>query len=53
MVMDMVSAAIAGRDEYYTQQPPAEYVQERPRTVLPPINDKQVIGDGGDEMIDR
>ncbi|XP_046550034.1 protein TBATA-like [Haliotis rubra] len=51
MVMDMIRTVMAGREEY-SHQPPAQAVTDRP--VLPPINDKQIIGDCKDDsMIDR
>ncbi|XP_046364997.2 uncharacterized protein LOC124141135 [Haliotis rufescens] len=53
MVLDMIRTVVAGREEY-NHQLPAEVVGERPRTVLPPINDRQIIGESNDDnMIDR
>ncbi|XP_067671844.1 protein TBATA-like [Haliotis asinina] len=51
MVMDMIRTVMAGREEY-SHQPQPQVVTDRP--VLPPINDKQIIGDSKDDsMIDR
>ncbi|KAK3089659.1 hypothetical protein FSP39_005440 [Pinctada imbricata] len=51
IVMDLIKAAMSGKDDYYQRDMNQEFLEEQTRTKLPPINETQKPS-GADDNID-